>query len=294
MSNLVKQYFVLRDEKSDSPVVINSNKRMEEHFKQLAIIRREEEERIAREAQEEELRRQAEFVEGIPVTNIDGEAVGEMQEGMDPVPVIPAGPSYEEIVTEAREEADRILSEASAQAEQILADATVRGQVVFEEQKTLGYEAGEAMVAEEIERAKREMNEQLEVHTQALQSEYEEKLSHMEQDITDAIIQVFDRVFHIQFEDQKDILMYLITDTMLGIHGDKKFKIFTTADQISFLEEHMDSLKEKLGADVELELMYDGNIAPGGCRIETDHGVFDCGIDTQLSNIYKSIRALSE
>jgi flagellar biosynthesis/type III secretory pathway protein FliH len=30
----------------------------------------------------------------------------------------------------------------------------------------------------------------------------------------------------------------------------------------------------------------------GICRIETEFGVFDCGLDTELKNLYKDIRSL--
>lgn len=295
LSNLVKQYYVIQDEKKDGPVVINSNKRMEEHFKRLAVLRAEEEERRAREEQEAEAAMQAEFVEGLAASHVDGEELTEGEEGMDNIIPMPApGPSYDEIVTEATVEADRIVSEAMQQADAIVAEAEEKGRMIFEEQKSAGYAAGEEMVAQEIQNATTQLQMQFQMQTEQLQQEYQAKMSHMEADIVDAIIQVFDRVFHVQFEDQREILLYLITNTMLQVHGDKKFKIYTTADQISFVEEHMQELRDKVGADVEIELMYDGNVAAGGCRIETDHGVFDCGIDTELANIYKSIRALCD
>lgn len=36
----------------------------------------------------------------------------------------------------------------------------------------------------------------------------------MEQDLVDVIVTVFEKVFHIQFDDKKEILMHLIEDAI--------------------------------------------------------------------------------
>ena len=74
--------------------------------------------------------------------------------------------------------------------------------------------------------------------------------------------------------------------------SEKHFKIFSASENLPFLEENLPALREKLGSDVEVELMYDAALSSDGCRIETEYGVFDCGIDTELANIYKDIRSL--
>ena len=58
----------------------------------------------------------------------------------------------------------------------------------------------------------------------------------MEKDLVDVILEVFNKVFHIQFDHKKHILMYLIDDAILNIEGDKKFRIKVANSNVMFLE----------------------------------------------------------
>lgn len=62
--------------------------------------------------------------------------------------------------------------------------------------------------------------------------------NHMEQDLVDVIVTVFEKVFHIQFDDKKEILMHLIEDAILNIEDDKRFRVKVAEDNALFLENH--------------------------------------------------------
>ena len=44
---------------------------------------------------------------------------------------------------------------------------------------------------------------------------------------------------------------------------------------------------------MHVEIMADAALQERQCMIETDSGVFDCGIDIQLENMIKSLKSLS-
>ena len=62
----------------------------------------------------------------------------------------------------------------------------------------------------------------------------------MEQDLVDVIVTVFEKVFHIQFDDKKEILMHLIEDAILNIEDDKRFRVKVAEDNALFLENPQD------------------------------------------------------
>ena len=66
----------------------------------------------------------------------------------------------------------------------------------------------------------------------------------MEKDLVDVILEVFNKVFHIQFDNKKHILMYLIDDAILNIEGDKKFRIKVANSNVMFLENHKEEILE--------------------------------------------------
>ena len=130
------------------------------------------------------------------------------------------------------------------------------------------------------------------LRSQVLEAEYVSKREAMEQDLVDVILEVFNKVFHIQFDNKKHILMHLINDAILNIEGDRKFRIKVADSNVLFLENHREDILERVGHGIELEFIADSTMEGNDCLIETDSGVFDCSLETQLENLIKDIKSL--
>ena len=78
----------------------------------------------------------------------------------------------------------------------------------------------------------------------------------------------------------------------MNIEGDKKFRIKVADSNVQFLEKHRENILERVGHDIELEFIADSSMLGNDCVIETDSGVFDCSLGTQLENLIKDIRSL--
>jgi flagellar assembly protein FliH len=128
---------------------------------------------------------------------------------------------------------------------------------------------------------------------QELADKYEKKMTGMESDIVDAIISVFDKVFNIQFENKRDILLALVNNTLMDVDAGDKIRIHANEKDFPMFQEHLDEIREKTGPDVDVEFVLDNKLAEGQCQIETPFGVFDCGVDTELSSLMKDIRSLA-
>jgi flagellar assembly protein FliH len=265
--NLVKQSWVKETDK-DSPRVIDSNDLIELRMKELEAVS------IKKEAHEQNP--DAEFVEGITAEQVE---------------VIPE-PEPEAVLAEAREEAIRIIEEAKKNAEEIEDEAIARSQELFEEQKKLGYEAGMSEAQQTIADSRAGLEAELKQQIAQNDADYRKRLSELEPDLVDAIINVFDHVFRIQFEDKKEILLSLVNNTISHLDAGKHFRIHTSVGNASFLEHHLDEIQQVAGYDAVIELVNDDNLQSGVCRIETDFGMYDCSLDTELKNLYKDIRSL--
>jgi flagellar assembly protein FliH len=266
LSNLLKQYFVQNS--GDGMRVINSDDRLQERF------RKEEEAKKASQPQEEEASAE-EFTEGLESQRIDLEAI------------------RQEAIEAAREEAEKITAEAQAKAQQFLQDAEQQAQVLLAENKQLGYEQGLADAKEEYQQKSDELEEDIRAKKQELFDNYEKKLTGMESDIVDAIIHVFDKVFNIQFEDKREILMALVNNTLMDVDAGDRIRIRSSEEDFPVFQEHMSEIQDKVGADVSVEILRDSEMSEGQCQIETPFGVFDCGVDTELSSLLKDIRSLA-
>ena len=205
----------------------------------------------------------------------------------------------EEILAQAQAEADGILVVARLESEKIIDDAKQRAELLFEQKKQQGYQEGVSRLQDEILERRAQLEEEfrqkeaeLEQTAQVLQADYEAKLDSMEADMVDVMIRVFHKVFNIQFDNKKQILLHLIKDTLLGIDAGKNFIIRVAESNYKFIESHVADIKEKIGNDVTIDVVNDMNLEENDCIIETATGVYNCGIDMVLSNLEKDIKSL--
>lgn len=226
---------------------------------------------------------------------IDGFLEGLAAEEVELVPQI----TPEEIIEQARKEAEGILIVARLDAEKMMDEAKKQAELLFEQKKQQGYQEGVSRLQDEILERKAKLEEefrqkdaQLEQKAQALQADYESQLEVLESDMVDVMIRVFHKVFNIQFDNKKQIILHLIKDTLLGIDAGKNFTVRVAESNYKFIESHVADIKEKIGNDVTIDVVNDLNLEENDCIIETATGVYDCGIDMVLSNLEKDIRSL--
>ncbi len=267
MPNLYKQYWVSNQQ--DNARVINPNSLLEERMaKEL-------------ERQKAEQQRQAELANCFEagIVRDDTEIIEEVPE-VNPI-------------EQATEEAERILAEAKAQAEAVLNQAYLDAKNLREEAKVQGFAEANITMQKELQEKREALEAEYSARSRDLELEYTSKRDNMETDLVDVILDVFNKVFHIQFDNKKHILMHLINDAILNIEGDRNFRIKVADSNVLFLENHREDILERVGHGIELEFIADSTMDGNDCLIETDSGVFDCSLGTQLENLIKDIRSLS-
>lgn len=266
LSNLLKRYYVVNASKGAR--VINSNERVEQKLKELREQQRKE--------QYPEEYFQEGFMEGLKVE------VVEVEPEITP----------EEMLEEARQQAQQILQEAQEKADALMDDAVNQADALFEEKKQLGYDTGMMSAVDELDRRREQLEAEIAAEREQYQLEYVKKYETMESELIDAIIMVFNKVFHIQFEDKKEIMLHLVKNTLKNVEVGHVFRIHVSENNYRFMDSHLQDIRERIGNDVEVEIINDANLGPGDCQIETSFGVFDCSIDMELNNLIKDIRSL--
>ena len=205
----------------------------------------------------------------------------------------------EEILEQARMEAEGIIAKAQAEALSITRESKKQADLLFEQKKHQGYQEGVSKLQDEVLERKAKLQEEydqkkaeLEQQAAEIQADYETKLDTLESDLVDIMIRVFYKVFNIQFDNKKQIILHLIKDTLLGIDAGKNFVIRVAECNYKFIESHVADIKEKIGNDVTIDVINDGKLEENDCIIETATGVYNCGIDMVLTNLEKDIRSL--
>lgn len=261
MSNLYKRPFVVGEEYPAR--VINSNELIERRLREL-----QSQQSVAPSQQPEDG-----FTPGLDAPEV--EAIPEIDY------VAEAQAEAERLLEEAKEQAAAIRQEAESDIEHIKQQAQEEG---FQK----GYEEGSTQAEQELAVKRRELEEK----KQELLENYEKQLAEMEPQLLEVILQVVEKVFHIQFADKKEILLYLLSNAINGIEGCKHFQIRVGHENYQFVSDHKDEIKARISDDISIEVLSDTVLEEDKCMIETDVGVFDCSLGVQLENLIKTLRSL--
>jgi flagellar assembly protein FliH len=215
--------------------------------------------------------------------------------GLGPLEVVEEEPQItpEELLEQARVEADQIVAEARTKASQLLDQSQKQAGAVLEQARNEGRQAGED---EGMERARQYLakeEEKLNERKREQEIEYGKRLDALEPQLVDVVAQVFDEVFQIKMEDDKDVLLYLIRSTMAGIDGTREFVIKVHASKIVAVEETLEEIRQIIGNGAQIDIVADTSLSEQDCLIETANGMYDCGVQTQLKNLLTQLRLMS-
>jgi len=269
--------------------VIDSNDLVAARIEEWENIRRANAAALPVFDEEEEEGEASEFVSGIEGEELDalfadGEGSGSVIKAADA-----------EANREAAEaEAERIIAEARAQAldieSQARHDADIQRANAVEEGMKQGYDEGYAKGMAEVDDLKQELAER----KRQLEAEFDEMLEDLEPRFIDTITDVYSHIFGVDLSDNRDILVHLIDATLRKVESSKTFIVHVSAEDYPYVNMQKQTLMEGAVAGRGLiEIIEDIALGKGDCLIETDGGIFDCGLGTQLEELTKKLQVLS-
>lgn len=293
-NNVFKAYQV--NVQGDDKLVIDNNARVAKKIEQLEEILT----RKAAESSEEELLDgfsgglDAEQVEALisdseeePAAVIKAEKRTESvkQDTAEALAIMSA--QAEEILASARREADRIKSSALMEAQIEIENMR---QSVYDEAKTQGYDAGYQEAAAQLEKQRVELQKQ----RQTMEAEYQQLVDELEPKFVETLTEIYEKVFQIDLKKEHDIIMHLISSTMHKIEGNSNYLIHVSKEDYPYVNmKKSETLVSVVSANASVEIVEDMTLGPNDCIIETDGGVFDCGLGTQLEELSQKLRLLS-
>jgi flagellar assembly protein FliH len=188
----------------------------------------------------------------------------------------------QKIIDDAREKASEILSEASKQAE-------LDKDKVYNEAKTQGYEEGRKQAEKENELIRGELDRT----RWDLKKDYEKKIEELEPDFIDTITGIYEHIFNVDLQSYREILVYLMEGVMRNIEG-RSLLVHVSKDDYPYVSMQKKQLmSEAVSPTTELEIVEDISLSKNECFIETEAGIFDCGLGTQLSELSQKLKLLS-
>ena len=280
MSNFYRGNYVVRGEQVKR--VINTNDMIA--AKMQAIIEEQ------KQAQREEMIKKRQ--EALASGELDGEP--EFTEGLfaqeleletEPEPQI-------DYVAQAKEQAEQIISEANTEAVMIHDKASKDADMLREMGRQEGYQKGYESAVQQAEEKLCAGEEALARREQELQDQYDHAMAELEPKLLDTILTVFDEVFQMQFAGKREMLLNLVKNAIRGIRETRQYKIRVCESEVAFLREHKEELQEKVGEDVQIEIVMDPDLSASQCVIDADSGVYDCSLDVELDNLTRDLKSL--
>ena len=262
--------------------VINTNDMIAE--KMQAIVEEQ------KQARREELMRKRQ--EAIEAGELDGDT--EFTEGLfaEELELEPEPEPQIDYVAQAKEQAEQIISDANAQAVMIHDKAMKDADTLREMARQEGYENGYASARQQVDEQLQAGQQALDRREQELQIQYETAMAELEPRLLDTMLTIFDQVFQMQFCGKREMLLHLVQNAMRGIRETRQYKIRVSEAEVAFLREHKDELQEKVGEDVQIEIVMDPQLSESQCMIDADSGVYDCSLDVELDNLTRDLRSL--
>ena len=289
--NLYKSYWVAVSD--DDKCVIDSNSRINQRIEEWESLRQKRQEQNADYSGSDE--ENGEFVSGLggeaidALLSDDGEGE-ESRGGVIKAASVEQGPDLEEIKAQAQEMIDSARMEAEEIKDTARREIEIERRQAIDEGKKQGYNEGYQQGLSEVD----EMKQALAVEKQKLEEEYEQLVEELEPRFIDVITAVYNHIFGVELSDNRDILVHLIDSTLRKVESSRTFIVHVSAEDYPYVNMQKQSLIEgAIAGRGMIEIIEDIALSKGACLIETDGGIFDCGIDTQLEGLEKKLQMLS-
>lgn len=230
------------------------------------------------------------FVQGLNAEDVS-KLIGNGEE--EAIVIKPEAANPDNVLQQAKDKASELISDAKKQADTIVAEALEQAELskknIMEEARMNGYREGINRANKEIEDTKAALAKQ----KANLEAEFEAKFESMEADLVGAITNIYEHIFNVELSSNREILVYLINTTLRKVEGGRNFIVHVSKEDYPFVSSQKKQLISAGSASNTVDVVEDLNLTKGECFIETDGGIFDCGLGTQLKQLGNMLRLLS-
>ncbi len=207
------------------------------------------------------------------------------QSAADALSVVSA--QAQEMLEAARREAENIKSHAMIEAQQELEEMR---RSAYEEGRAQGYSNGYNEAVGQVEQQRNQLQED----RRRMEAEYQELVDDLEPRFVEALTDIYEKVFRVDLKKEQNIIMHLISSTMHKIEGSNTYLIHVSKEDYPYVNmKKNEVLAASVSVNASVEIVEDMTLGANDCIIETDGGVFDCGLGTQLEELSQKLRLLS-
>lgn len=225
----------------------------------------------------------ADVLDVLTAEDADAGTSAEGEQHADEAPPVPKGPTPEELRQQAMEEIAGMKAEAEAQL-------SAERRKVLEEAKNQGYQDGLTRGMQEVEGQKRQLAET----EQKLRKSYEEQIDQLEPRFIETLTGIYEHIFHVELSGYRDIIVHLIADTLRKTEGGRDYIVHVSKDDYPYVSMQKKQITSGVvSSNTTIEIVEDVTLSRNQALIETDSGIFDCSLGTQLAELRQKLELLS-
>ena len=279
-SNLYKAGFVHLGEDAR---VIDMNAILEKRLK-------EEAERRSRQPEHELVAAQDGFTEGLNAEKVDVLLEPDAEAASLQNASIQEQEQLRQEIEEARNELASLQAQIEQEKEQAQLEIDQMKAKAFEEANEQGYQEGYRKGLDSVQ----ELQKQCEDERLQQEQEYQKKLEEMEPLMVDTLCDVYSHIFKVEAKEHKELVLKLLQDTLLKVDGTGSIIVHVAKEDYAYVQEQKGALLEEAGMQSgSVEIVSDAALARAQCMIETQGGVYDCSLDTELAELKRRLMLLA-
>lgn len=279
-SNLYKAGFVHLGEDAR---VIDMNAILEKRLK-------EEAERRSRQPEHELVAAQDGFTEGLNAEKVDVLLEPDAEAASLQNASIQEQEQLKQEIEEARNELAGLQAQIEQEKEQAQLEIDQMKAKAFEEANEQGYQEGYRKGLDSVQ----ELQKQCEDERLQQEQEYQKKLEEMEPLMVDTLCDVYSHIFKVEAKEHKELVLKLLQDTLLKVDGTGSIIVHVAKEDYAYVQEQKAALLEEAGMQSgSVEIVSDAALARAQCMIETEGGVYDCSLDTELAELKRRLMLLA-
>ncbi len=198
----------------------------------------------------------------------------------------------EDLLENARNQAEQILQKAMRDADDMLVQAQEKilahMQEVEQQAKEEGYRNGEKLAQKHYQSLIQEA-EELKHEAEEL---YQNTVLSLEGQMVETILDIGRKVIGTELSQNREVILSLIRKTLQSTSPSGEIIVTVSPDDYDLVMENQERLTEGVKNIRDLVIKKDNSLQRGGCIVETGFGSVDSSIETQLKAIESTFREI--
>lgn len=174
----------------------------------------------------------------------------------------------------ARQQATEIAARAQKEAERIVAEARREAEELLDSAKRDGYESGLAYWNEMLAAARQSRDDYIARNEPAL---------------LQLAVRIAEKLIGEELSASPEKIVTVVREALCSVARAKSVVLQLHPADAAVLEEHMSVLRGAAGPKREIEIVSNASLARGDCVIESDIGIIDARLETQLRNMERAL-----